>query len=193
MTIRVLCGKEETVAVVDEHWTKQVQTYNPEQIIYVREFGQGATVAMREANGYDDSDFFATYYDAEQGKFVEVMYGSTRGWTYPANASIDATQEVAAKYEAHLKAERQAYAARLAAIEAKLPRKGKRCVITAKRGKAAKFNGQEGSIFWTQEQRSQYGTWHYGTRVGVDVNGERVFVNDTGIIVVVCEQEGRAA
>lgn len=192
MTIRVLCDQNEPGAFVDEHWTKQVQSYHPDRLIHVREFAKGATVAMREANGYDDSDFFATYYDAEQDKFVEVMYGTTRGWTYPANATIDATQEIAAKYEAHLKAMWRARAEREAAIEAKRPRKGKRCLITAKRGKAAKFSGQEGTIFWTQEMRSQYGTWHYGTRVGVDVNGERVFVNDTGIIVVACDDVAAA-
>ncbi len=190
MTIRVLCGQSEPGAFLDERWTEDVRHYRPDAQIWVREFAQGATVAMREANGYDDSDFFATYFDGE--KFTEVMYATTRGWTYPAGASIDATAEVAAKYEAHLQTQRRAYAERLAAIEATRPRKGKRCRIVAKRGKAAKFNGQEGSIFWTQEQRSQYGTWHYGTRVGVDVNGERVFVNDTGIVVISCDaQEGR--
>ena len=189
MTIRVLCDQNEQGAFVDEHWTRQVQISHPDRVIYVREFAQGATVHMREANGYDDSDFFATYYDAEQDKFIEVMYASTRGWTYPAFAKIDATVEIAAKYDAHLARQRAERAAYLAQIEAQTPRKGKRCRIVAKRGKAAKFNGLEGSIFWTQEQRSQYGTWHYCTRVGVDVNGERVFLNDTGIIIVACEQE----
>lgn len=194
--IRVLCNADAPGAFADLYWTETVGRQDnfagkpkSDYAVYVREFAEGATVAMREANGYDDSDFFATYYDAEKDTFVEVMYGTTRVWTYPANATIDATTEIAAKYEAHLRAQLAAHQAYLAEIEAKRPRKGKRCKITTKRGKAGPFFGQVGEIFWTQEMRSRYGTWSYCTRGGVDINGKRVFVNSTGIVIMMDDEQ----
>lgn len=180
MTIRVLCNVDAPGAFADLHWTDTVGRQSnmagkskADYAVYVREFAEGATVDMREMNGYDDSDFYATYWDAEQGKFVEVCYASTRGWTYPANAFIDATPEVAARYQAMLDEAHAAARRRADELEAKRPRKGRRCRITAKRGKAAALCGREGVIFWMA-----------GTRVGVDVNGARVFLNTGGLEVL---------
>jgi len=181
MAIVLMCGKDEPGAYESPGY--------PGKGIYVQKIAEGAVVALREMNGYDDSDFYATYYDPESDSFKEIMYATTRGWTYAAGAAIDATVEVAAKYEAYLDAQYKAAKKRAAELEAKKPRKGKRCRILAKRGKAAKFAGQVGEIFWTGERRSAYGTWSYGTRVGVDVNGERVFVNEGGIEVVAADEE----
>lgn len=53
---------------------------------------QGAVLATRERNGYDDSDFYAVVWDGE--KLLTVTYGTTRFWTYPNHAEPDATPEV---------------------------------------------------------------------------------------------------
>lgn len=69
---------------------------------YHQMLGEGRVVALRERNGYDDSDFFAVLWDDERGEPVEVEYASTRGWSYCCSAAVDATPEVAAAYETWL-------------------------------------------------------------------------------------------
>lgn len=61
-------------------------------------WAEGRVVNTREANGYHDSDFFATYL-TDEGTFSEYQYATTRGWTYANNANIDATDDVAADYQ----------------------------------------------------------------------------------------------
>jgi hypothetical protein len=53
---------------------------------------QGAVLAVRERNFYDDSDFYAVVWDGQTLK--SVTYGTTRAWTYPNHAEVDATPEV---------------------------------------------------------------------------------------------------
>lgn len=60
----------------------------------------GAVLDVRERNGYDDSDFYAVVWDGE--KLLEVEYGTTRAWTYPNHASIDASDEVLVQVRAWL-------------------------------------------------------------------------------------------
>ena len=48
---------------------------------YVRvTFAVGRVISMREANGYHDSDFYATYM-RDDGTLGELEYASTRGWS----------------------------------------------------------------------------------------------------------------
>lgn len=157
--------------------------------IYICELeaAKGTTVDVREANGRDDSDFFATYWDGE--KFVEIEYASTRGWTYAANAVVDADAELMKKYRAHGSILGNAYALLARIHEERTPRKGKLCKILPNSGKAKHLAGETGVIFWAQEQKSQYGTWSRGWRVGVDVKGERVFINGERIQLLTPEGE----
>lgn len=61
----------------------------------------GACIADREANGYNDSDFYMTVWDDAEGKCKSICYASTRGWSYPCMASaVDATPETLAKVAA---------------------------------------------------------------------------------------------
>lgn len=92
MGIRVMCSADHPDA-------KTVKVDGT--TVTVRDFADGCVVSLSEANGYHDSDFFATYYDAETDSFKRVMYATTRGWTYAAGASIDATPEVREKWQAH--------------------------------------------------------------------------------------------
>jgi hypothetical protein len=55
---------------------------------YLYRFFPGRVVALRERNMYDDSDFYARVW--HRGRFREVEYASTRGWTYFNGATVDA-------------------------------------------------------------------------------------------------------
>jgi hypothetical protein len=65
---------------------------------------QGLCLKDRERNGYDDSDFFMTVWNPEKQAPEEIMFATTRGWSYPCYGSaVDATPDVKAAYEAWLK------------------------------------------------------------------------------------------
>lgn len=61
----------------------------------------GRVLSLRERNSYSDSDFLALVLDHD-GKFREIEYATTRGYTYDNGARIDATPEVIKAYEAHI-------------------------------------------------------------------------------------------
>lgn len=172
--IRVLCGAGEVGAYSDLYYY-----HNNGYKIVVREFAEGCVVATREANYYDDSDFYATYYDADTDSFKEVCYASTRGWTYAAFAGVDATPEVAAKYAAFKAAELAAYVADRAAVAALIPTAGKRVVMSFMRGKNKFLDGVNGVVFWYGENK-----FGRGNRVGVDVDGTKYFFAAGNVTVV---------
>ena len=69
----------------------------------------GLCLKDREMNGYDDSDFYMTVWDEATQAPREIMFASTRGWTYPSyGSSVDASPEVRAKYDAYVAAQRAA-------------------------------------------------------------------------------------
>ncbi len=93
MAIRVMCDADHPDATKDEYWSTDD---NP---VYTRTYAEGCVVSLREMNGYNDSDFYATYYDEATETFKQVCYGSTRGWCYPNGAAVDATEEIRALWE----------------------------------------------------------------------------------------------
>ena len=133
--------------------------------LYMETTYEGAVLDTGEINGYDDSDFYAVVYDAATDSIKRVEYASTRGWTYPNGAAVDATPEVVAK------AEQVAARAHLARLETE--EDAKVCSISkgdevevVKGRKVAK--GTVGVIFWIGPSR--YGN---GMRVGLkDAAGE---------------------
>jgi hypothetical protein len=77
----------------------------------------GLCVAERERNMRDDSDFYMTVWDEATKSFKEIMFATTRAWTYPMMASkVDAPESLIAKYKA-IKAEADK---RTAPLKAKL-------------------------------------------------------------------------
>ena len=59
----------------------------------------GQVVAIGENNYHDDSDFYAVVVDPKvPGGFKRVEYGTTRAWTYPNSAFVDASPEDQARY-----------------------------------------------------------------------------------------------
>jgi hypothetical protein len=132
---------------------------------------KGAVLRLRERNGYDDSDFYALVWDEEQQATREIMYATTRGWTYHNGADIDATREVIGKAIAWETEQRFKEAQRR---YQETPRKG--CTARAtERGQVV-----EGVIAWVGEDkpRSQWAA-RYGTRTaryGIRVEGRRGLV-----------------
>lgn len=136
--------------------------------LYMETTYAGKVLHTGERNGYHDSDFTVTVWDGE-GPHTFV-YATTRGWSYPNNATPDATPEVRAAYDRYLarRAEeaRKARAAereREAHAEALEPVKGA-MVEVFKGRKVAK--GTTGVVIWA-------GEGHWGPRVGIkDADGE---------------------
>ncbi len=75
---------------------------------YTYETHHGLCLLERERNMYDDSDFYMLVWDVEKQAPEEIMFASTRGWTYPCYASHrDATPEVWAAYQTYLQEQEQ--------------------------------------------------------------------------------------
>ncbi len=144
MSIRTMCSKDTPGARLDEHWSK------PDQPIYVETTHVGQVLALREHNGYDDSDFYALVWEPGANEPREIQYATTRGWTYPNGASIDATPELRERYEAHLAGLRQAAAERRARCEAATPTIGKRVRVV--RGRKVPI-GTVGAVVWYGQAR----------------------------------------
>lgn len=68
------------------------------------EAANGTTLETRELNGYDDSDFYAIYWNEAAGAVQTATYASTRYWSYDQRATVDAGPEVVAKARAWAKA-----------------------------------------------------------------------------------------
>lgn len=143
----------------------------------------GAVLDTGEYNGRDDSDFYAVVWDGE--KVCRVQYASTRFWTYPNSASIDATDEVKALASAYLR--RVALENFKANDEGRARAPAKDKILRVLSGK---HKGNEGRCVGISERRSQYGTWSYGKRAGIVIDaGEpqsvyRVTTDDDGCISV---------
>ena len=134
--------------------------------LYMRETHKGLVLFTGEHNYYDDSDFFALVWDDAKGEPVEVGYASTRGWTYPNNATVDATPEIVEKYLAWKETMRQAYLKMQAEKEAKTVAKYKEVKVV--RGRKVPL-GTLGRVFWM-------GNSGFGMSVGLELaNGSRVF------------------
>lgn len=148
---------------------------------------EGAVLELREENGPSDSDFYAIVWDDDDG-IKRVTYASTRGWTYPNHAEVDATDEVRAKAAAWAAQRRYEARIRQDDEDAKTPAIGKRVRVIRKTKVDKK--GVEGVVFWVGEQT--YGRHHWARaslRVGVEQDdGERFFINAASVKVIAPDQ-----
>jgi hypothetical protein len=149
MSITMQCDANTANAVLNVHYSK------PDRPIYTVTTHVGMVVNMREMNGYHDSDFLATVYEPDTDSFREICYASTRGWSYANGASVDATPEVKARWEAEIAKARDARAARAARHAAATPDKGKRVRVI--KGRKVPV-GTEGVVFWYGAAR-QFGSF----------------------------------
>lgn len=104
---------------------------------------EGAVLATRERNGYDDSDFYAFVWTGE--KIESVEYATTRGWTYRNFATVDATPEVVEAATAYLAGLIFSRMREAALAAAKKPEKGRTVKIV--RGRKIPL-GTVGTVVW---------------------------------------------
>lgn len=131
---------------------------------------EGAVLAVYEANGYDDSDFYAVVWDAEAGRVRDVQYATTRGWTYHNGATVDATPQARAAALAWWREQWTASAIEQAHADAVKPAVGRVVRSLTTRGKNV---GVVGEVRWMGEdayRSTRYVTFY---RVGVKVHGEK--------------------
>ena len=80
-------------------------SYPGEHKIYVRTTHEGLVLRTYERNGSQDSDFLAVVWNPATNAPETIEYGTTRAWTYPNSASVDATAETKEAYRKFLVAE----------------------------------------------------------------------------------------
>lgn len=160
------------------HNIVECNSYHDAGTIYLETTYIGCVVSLREMNGYDDSDFFAMVWDEAKGEFREVMYATTRGWTYPNSAKVDASPEVKEKYEAHLQAIQKARQERYRKEEAAAIRIGKRVEVFKGRKVAI---GTLAEVFWVGPCKFNRNKVNAGIRL---LNGDKVFVDSANLKVV---------
>lgn len=63
----------------------------------------GLCIRDSEVNGYQDSDFYMLVWNPKKGEPEEIMFATTRGWSYPCySSSADASEETMMAYNAWL-------------------------------------------------------------------------------------------
>lgn len=106
---------------------------------------RGLVLSEYERNRYDDSDFYAVVWDEKAQKPKNVMYATTRAWTYENGCTIDATPEVLAKYDAYQFELKRQWAEYDRQLKEYIPEKGKTVRSITTRGKA---HSKTGTISW---------------------------------------------
>lgn len=139
------------------------------ETLYLVESYKGMVIKLTERNGSWDSDFYATVWDDETQSAHEIEYATTRAWTYCNSATVDASPEIIAKYNAWKQAKNDEITARLETAKAAVPEKGKELIVVAGR----KHKGKKGRCFWRgYNQFRQYYANGYNKRS--DFENQRV-------------------
>lgn len=132
----------------------------------------GCVLSTYERNGYHDSDFYAVCWDEEKQAVVDVEYDTTRAGG-GGHAYIDATDEVLRKvYRYYKKMGRSHFDTVYNPKQAQEIRRGD--TVTVIRGRKIP-KGSVGQVFWVGTRFNQYSR-HNEDRVGVEIDGERVFL-----------------
>lgn len=142
----------------------------------------GLVLGTTERNAYDDSDFVAAVWNPDTEAVEYVTYDSTR-YAGGGSATVDAGPDVVAKATAFMAARIAEINVAKAREDAMTPVKGRRVRSTTTRGKNT---GVEGVVMWRGEKRSRFGTWSYGCRIGIKVDGETRlrYLDDTSVVVL---------
>lgn len=186
MSIHVMASKEDHTYIIEHFIGWDNEKHGP---LYMKETHRGLVLSTGEYNGYDDSDFYALVWNPEKKCAERETYATTRGWTYPNGATVDATPEVIQAYKDWQKEQAESYAREQAEIEAKNPTKGKKVKVIGGR----KHKGEEGIIFWRGANKFQtYYRAGYNRpedrvnqRVGIITdNGEKFFTPLTQVEVI---------
>lgn len=154
---------------------------------------EGRVLETREMNGRDDSDFYALVWNDETGTIERVDYATTRGWTYPNSAVVDATPEVVALATARRAEVAAAARAAREAEEALVPRVGR--TVRVVRGRKVPV-GTVAEVRWFGKDR--YARVPRGRvfemyvpsehRVGLWIDGEMAFTSANNVEVLTNEE-----
>ena len=155
---------------------------------------EGAVLQLRERNGYDDSDFYAVVWDEEHQCVTSTQYATTRGWTYPNSAQVDATDEVIAKARAWATERIYERAIRRDEAKAREVSKGRKVLVTKSKG--GKYPVEKGTVGYvvgiTSGFRSgpTYSSWAKPEDVAIiQVEGSRlVYIPVSRVEVIEPEQ-----
>lgn len=144
----------------------------------------GCVLRTYEKNGYDDSDWYAVCWDQEKKAVVDIKYDTTRAGG-GGSAVVDATDDVIRQaYRYYWSLGRSFFDTRSNPDEAKRIRVGD--AVKVVRGRKIK-KGSEGGVFWVGTRKNLY-TYRNENRVGVEIDGERVFLPAEYVEVVGWEQ-----
>lgn len=132
----------------------------------------GCVLSTWERNGYDDSDYYATVWDEDLQKVIDVEYDTTRagggGW-----AEIDATTEVLRKaYRYYYNISRAIFDNRWNINQAKEVKKGDKVIII--KGRKVPV-GTVATCFWAGVRYNRF-AYRDEKRLGIEVDGERIFI-----------------
>ncbi len=144
---------------------------------------EGTVLATGEHNYYDDSDFYAIVWDAAEGRPQEIEYATTRGWTYANSATVDATPEVRAAYDAYRAELAASQRAAQAAAEAATPRVGK-TVRVVKGRKVPVGTVAEVTWYGAGKNYNRYSREAGPMRVGLQIDGATVWTDASNVEVI---------
>lgn len=155
--------------------------------LYMETSHVGMVIRIGEHNYYNDSDFYAIVWNSEKQAPQYIEYASTRGWSGPNSAYVDATPEVMAAYNAYhqrlaetrQKENEAAQAKRQAAIDA-LPSPLTRVQVTNNRSKKAK-KGACGTVFWSGY--SQFNNDKLVVGLKMD-DGSKIYLNADAVKII---------
>ena len=140
----------------------------------------GCVLSTYELNGYNDSDWYAVCWDREQQKLVEVEYDTTRAGG-GGRAEIDATPEVLREvYRWYKRMGREHFDCCTNPSNAKKVQKGD--TIKVVRGRKVP-KGTQGLVFWEGTRYNPYSHTDEA-RVGIEVNGKRMFLSAEYVEVI---------
>jgi len=170
MSLIQMCDATDAGAYCDLSYKDYLKEHGRPMIC--KETYKGKVLFEREANGYNDSDFFATVWDSEQKKPIEIMFASTRGWCEPNFRTFaDATDEIKTAYKQWELRRRVKYL--ILQVKEKLKTADVGDDVEVFKGRKLP-KGTKGDIFWQ-------GPCHYNkynTIIGIRLlDGTKVFIN----------------
>lgn len=148
--------------------------HGQEEISYV-----GKVLNWYEMNGYEDSDWYAEVWDEETQRIKSVEYMTTRCGCWGV-AECDATDDILRKVYRQKKKSAASYYDQENEKKAKTVSRGDTVRII--KGRKVKV-GTVAVCFWAGQRYNQYSRM-VEDRIGVEVNGERVFINAENAIPV---------
>ena len=132
---------------------------------------EGCVLDWWEHNGAWDSDWYAVVWDDEKQSVEIVEYMTTRGYC-SGTAEIDATEDTLRKVYRHYKSIAKDWFSNYNIEQAKKIRKGDTVKIV--KGRKVK-KGTVAPVFWSGTRYNPYSRIDE-ERIGIEVDGERVFI-----------------